>query len=94
MGCRGGDPDAGVEADGGPIATAVRSAVAASAAADAPVVVDPSDPATLLQASVGSSTTVPARSAAILAAGAVPSGLLLRTARPSATPEAPPVPAR
>ena len=83
-----------MEADGGSIATAVRSAVAASAAADAPVVVDPSDPATLLQASVGSSTTVPARSAAILAAGAVPSGLLLRTARSSATPEAPPVLAR
>ncbi len=83
-----------MRADGGSIATAVRSAVSASAAADALVGVDPSDPAALLQASVGSSTTVPAWSAAILAAGAVPSGLLLRTARSSATPEAPPVLAR
>jgi EmrB/QacA subfamily drug resistance transporter len=76
---------------GGSIATAVLSAVAASAAADALVGVDPSDPAALLEASVGSFTTVFGWSAAILAAGAVLSALLLPHGAVERDPEAPPV---
>ncbi len=53
------------------------SALAASAAADALVGVDASNPAALVAASVSSYTTVFAWSAAILAAGAVISALLL-----------------
>ena len=76
---------------GGSIATAVLSAVAASAAADALVGVDPSGPAALLEASVSSFTTVFAWSAAILAAGAVLSALLLPHGAIERDPDAAPV---
>jgi EmrB/QacA subfamily drug resistance transporter len=76
---------------GGSIATAVLSAVAASAAADALLGVDPSDPAALVEASVSSFTTVFAWSAAILAAGAVLSALLLPHGAIERDPDAAPV---
>ncbi|MGY1841468.1 MULTISPECIES: MFS transporter [unclassified Modestobacter] len=74
---------------GGSIATAVLSALAAAAATDALVGVDPSDPAALLQASVSSYTTVFAWSAGILAAGAVICGLLLPHGAIQRDPDAP-----
>jgi EmrB/QacA subfamily drug resistance transporter len=74
---------------GGSIATAVLSALAAAAATDALVGVDPSDPAALLQASVSSYTTVFAWSAGILAAGALLCGLLLPHGAVQRDPDAP-----
>jgi EmrB/QacA subfamily drug resistance transporter len=76
---------------GGSIATAVLSALAAAAATDALVGVDPSDPAALLQASVSSYTTVFAWSAGIFAAGAVVCGLLLPHGAVQRDPESAPV---
>jgi EmrB/QacA subfamily drug resistance transporter len=76
---------------GGSIATAVLSALAAAAATDALVGVDPSDPAALLQASVSSYTTVFAWSAGIFAAGAVLCGLLLPHGAVQQDPDAAPV---
>ena len=74
---------------GGSIATAVLSALAAAAATDALVGVDPNDPAPLLEASVSSYTTVFAWSAGILAVGAVISSLLLRHGAVEPDPDAP-----
>ena len=76
---------------GGSIATAVLSAIAASAAADALIGVDPSNPGAVLQASVSSYTTVFAWSAAIFAAGAIICGLLLPHGAVQADPDAAPV---
>ncbi|HEV7871268.1 MAG TPA: DHA2 family efflux MFS transporter permease subunit [Modestobacter sp.] len=76
---------------GGSIATAVLSALAAAAATDALVGVDPSDPAALLAASVTSYTTVFAWSAGIFAVGAVLCGLLLPHGAIEQDPEAAPV---
>ena len=76
---------------GGSIATAVLSAIAASAAADALTGVDPSDPAALVAASVSSFTTVFAWSAGILAVGAVVSALLLPHGALERDPDAAPV---
>jgi len=76
---------------GGSIATAVLSALAAAAATDALVGVDPGDPAALLQASVSSYTTVFAWSAGIFAAGAVLCGLLLPHGAVRPDPDAAPV---
>ena len=76
---------------GGSIATAVLSALAASAAADALVGVDPSDPAAMVAASVSSYTTVFAWSAVILAVGAVISALLLPHGAIERDPDAAPV---
>lgn len=76
---------------GGSIATAVLSALAAAAATDALVGVDPGDPAALLQASVSSYTTVFAWSAGIFAAGAVICGLLLPHGAVRTDPDAAPV---
>jgi EmrB/QacA subfamily drug resistance transporter len=74
---------------GGSVATAVLSALAASAAAGALVGVDPSDPSALIQASVSSYTTVFAWSAGILATGAVLCGLLLPHGAVDRDPDAP-----
>ena len=76
---------------GGSIATAVLSALAAAAATDALVGVDPSDPAALLEASVASYTTVFAWSAGIFAVGAVVCGLLLPHGAVQRDPDAAPV---
>ncbi len=76
---------------GGSIATAVLSALAASAATDALGGVDPSNPAALLEASVSSYTTVFGWSAAILATGAVISALLLPHGALERDPDAAPV---
>jgi EmrB/QacA subfamily drug resistance transporter len=76
---------------GGSIATAVLSALAASAATDALGGVDPSNPAALLEASVSSYTTVFGWSAAILATGAVISALLLPHGALEQDPDAAPV---
>ena len=76
---------------GGSIATAVLSALAASAATDALAGVDPSNPAALLEASVSSYTTVFAWSAVILAVGAVVSALLLPHGALERDPDAAPV---
>jgi Na+/melibiose symporter-like transporter len=76
---------------GGSIATAVLSALAAAAATDALVGVDPGDPAALLEASISSYTTVFAWSAGILAAGAVVCGLLFRHGAVEQDPDAAPV---
>jgi len=76
---------------GGSIATAVLSALAASAAADALVGVDPTNGAAVMAASVSSFTTVFAWSAAILAAGAVLSALLLPHGAIEQDPDAAPV---
>ncbi|CCH86011.1 Major facilitator superfamily, general substrate transporter [Modestobacter italicus] len=76
---------------GGSIATAVLSALAAAAATDALAGVDPGDPAALLEASVSSYTTVFAWSAAIFAAGAVISAVLLPHGAVEQDPDAAPV---